>query len=285
MNRIEVGVLETHGDPGAWLMFLAKLTQRGHEVKNLQDMYNLYLSTHGVSGGTVERVAAMPHGTIKRFTPITVAIVGASRRFLAQIRTHQVGLTYVSGSLQYSDYSGKGQFTVPYKVAELQREWLNGKVFSGPAPLQYFNVSCQRSMEHYEALIREYGADNDSAGYLAPQSLRNILVIQGNHQAWDYLFKLRGCNRNTPETQYVIMRIWEELLKTPYGAEMFKYSGPDCLYGKCREDKMACGNSLGYIDKLYADSKDVTVPRRIIEDRWPLLKDEECWRFGNDSNS
>jgi len=273
MNKIEVGVLDTHGDPGAWLLFLAKLTQRGHDITNLDDMKNLLNTSSGVSGNTVKRIAALPHGTIKRFTPITVAIVGASRRFLAQIRTHQVGLTYVSGSLQYSDYSGKGQFVVPYKVAEAQYEWLNNKSFPGPAPIQYFNVSCERSMEHYAALINEYGVDNDTAGYVAPQALRNILVIQGNHQAWSYLFKLRGCNRNTPETQYVILRIWEELLKTDYGKEMFAYSGPDCLYGKCREGDRSCGIPLAG----YQEAENI--PRRIIEDKWPLLENKNVWRF------
>ena len=33
---------------------------------------------------------------------------------------------------------------------------------------------------------REYAAvSNDTAGYAAPQGLRNILIMQGNHQSWD----------------------------------------------------------------------------------------------------
>jgi thymidylate synthase (FAD) len=283
MNKIEVGVIQSHGDPGAWMMMLAKLTQRGHTIQSLDDIKNLLGECTNVKSSAVKRVASLPHGTIKRFTPITIAVVGASRRFLAQIRTHQVGLTYVSGSLQYSDYSGKGQFTVPYMVAQKQREWLDGKAFSGPAPLQYFKVSCERSMEHYAMMISDYGVDNDSAGYLAPQSLRNILIIQGNHQAWDYLIRTRGCNRNTQETQYVIMRIWEELLKTTYGYEFFGNSGPDCLYGKCREGKMSCGEPwTKYIDEE-DNTLNVPVPRRVIDDRWPLLKDEEVWSFGNNT--
>lgn len=282
MDRIEVGVLETHGDPGAWMLFLAKLTQRGHKVKDLEDLKVLFdYGCQKPSSETVARIASMPHGTIKRFAPITIAIVGASRRFLAQIRTHQVGLTYVSGSLQYSDYSGNAQFTVPYEVAQKQREWLDGKTFSGPAPLVYFMNSCQRSMEHYSFMISDYGMDNDTAGYLAPQSLRNILVIQGNHQAWEYLLRIRGCNRNTVETQYIMMRIWEELLKTPYGKEFFSACGPDCLTGLCREGKMSCGDPLTPFTCYRGDP--VSVPRHIIDTKWPLLKDKEVWYHDNNS--
>lgn len=277
MNKIEVGVLETHGDPGAWTLFLAKLTQRGHKITSLEDVKHLYQTSIGVNGNVIKNIAAMPHGTIKRFTPITVAIVGASRRFLAQIRTHQVGLTYVSASLQYSNYDGVADFTVPYEIAEAQRRWLDGEAMSGAAPIAYFYESCRRSMEHYSFIVSNegYNLSNDTAGYVAPQAMRNALIISGNHQAWSYLFWLRGCNRNTVETQYVIMRIWEELLNTPYGEEYFRNCGPNCLHGKCLEGKMSCGKSLGYIDS----EEIVNVPRRIIDDKWPLLKDEECWRF------
>ena len=112
MNKIEVKVLETHGDPGQWVTFLARLTQRGHNIKNMADLEALFNQSH--TPGFVEAIAKLPHGTIKRFTPITVAIVGASRRFLAQARTSQVGTNFVSASLQYSDYSNEADFVVPY---------------------------------------------------------------------------------------------------------------------------------------------------------------------------
>ena len=76
MNKIEVKVLETHGDPGQWATFLARLTQRGNNIKNMADLEALFNKSH--TPGFVEAIAKLPHGTIKRFTPITVAIVGAS---------------------------------------------------------------------------------------------------------------------------------------------------------------------------------------------------------------
>lgn len=258
MRNIEVAVLnEAHDCPAGMMMFLAKLTQRGHNIHCMDDLMKLYNDSIG-HHKTAVNVASLPHGTIKRFTPITVAIVGASRRFLAQARTHQVGFNYVSASLQYSDYSGKADFVVPYELLDR-------------AERESYLATCRNSMEYYKYLT-EHGIDNDTAGYAAPQGLRNILIMQANHEAWMHFIRLRGCNRNTTETQYVTMRIWEELLKTEDGKEMFHFAGPDCMYGICREGKMCCGNTLNGIDVL-ADANGVTTPRMIIDKKWPLLKE------------
>ena len=129
MDKIQVAVLtEGHQSPGGMMMFLARLTQRGHNIKLMDDLLAMYnkaveiepaaTSSEAIAGREklLKTVAGLPHGTITRFTPITIAIVGASRRFLAQARTHQVGMTYVSASLQYSDYSGQADFVVPYEM-------------------------------------------------------------------------------------------------------------------------------------------------------------------------
>lgn len=254
MNKIEVKVLETHGDPGQWATFLARLTQRGHNIKNMADLEALFNQSH--TPGFVEAIAQLPHGTIKRFTPITIAIVGASRRFLAQARTSQVGTNFVSASLQYSDYSGDADFVVPYELLDKME-------------CSSYIATCKNSMAYYKHLV-DHGISNDTAGYAAPQGLRNILIMQANHQSWDYWIRLRGCNRNTVETQYVTMRIWEELLKTPDGQEFFGKSGADCTHGACREGKMCCGNPMR---KYVKASKETgkSVPRLIIEDKWPLV--------------
>jgi len=214
----------------------------------------------------VERIARLPHGTIKRLTPITVAIVGASRRFLAQARTHQVGLIYVSASLQYSDYTGEADFVVPYPVIEADHlnRTIHGELgalgaVDTDSVMDMYIKSCRASMKSYELLAK--ATDNDTAGYVAPQGLRNILIMQGNHESWMNFINRRACNRNTLETQYVTLRIWEELLKTTDGPEMFKYAGPDCTHGRCREGIMCCGKPMKQPS-----------PTDMINDRFPLLR-------------
>ena len=272
MDKIEVKVIAEHGDPAAMMSFLARLTQRGANITSMRDLESLMEKP--TNAKLVESMVALEnHHTIRRFTPITVAIVGASRRFLAQIRTHSVGLNFVSASLQYSDYSGKARFVVPYELIEASHNGATVKTYECDDQydtdiVEAYLQGCERDMEEYAEIAKVAG--NDAAGYKAPQGLRNILIIQGNHDAWLHMIKLRSCNRNTTETQYVIMRIWEELLQTQDGQEMFKFAGPDCMYGPCKEGKMCCGVSLRPAIKG-ADEACVSIPRYIIANRWPLL--------------
>lgn len=273
MNKIEVGVIAEHGNALETMGFLARLTQRGHNIKSLQDIKDLLGKP--VSSPFADALMKMElHGTIKRFTPITVAIVGASRRFLAQARTNQVGFNYVSASLQYSNYGDTADFVVPYALMEADHKD-SQEIPYLPEGMQNLNSgryleSCRRAMETYKIIAES--TDNDTAGYAAPQGLRNILIMQGNHEAWLHFLKTRTCNRNTVETQYVAFRIWEELLKTDGGEEMFKYAGPDCMYGICREGKMCCGKPLKKLPKIAAEANE-SIPRTFIELTWPLLKD------------
>lgn len=260
MNKIEVAILnEAHNNPAGMQLFLAKLTQRGATIESMADLMDLYegCTEHRRASKDIQALAAMPHGTIKRFAPITIAIVGASRRFLAQARTNQVGLDYVSASLQYSDYSGIGQFVVPYELMDLD-ELLQSNEASGR-----YLASCEASMQEYKTMV-DYGISNDTAGYAAPQGLRNILIMQGNHQSWDYFIRLRTCNRNTNETKYVATKIWEVLRSTKDGEDLFAFAGPDCAFGKCREGKMSCGHPFTCSD-----------PTKILKTGWPLLERQD----------
>lgn len=267
MNKIEVKVLhEGHHNPEGMMMFLAKLTQRGHNISDMKDLVNMYDDCVGKTNWkTSGNVAQMPHGTIKRFTPVTIAIVGASRRFLAQIRTHSIGLTFVSASLQYSDYSGNHDFVVPYNILKKQIE-NKDYLIGGQRPIDWYLGSCKAAMDDYELLINE-GIDNDSAGYVAPQGLRNILVISGNHEAWDSLINKRSCRRNTDETAYVAALIWEALYETTGGQAFFKFSGPDCMRGQCREGHMTCGEPYNHLIGI-----DGNPGTEFIKDTWPLLE-------------
>ena len=272
MDKIEVGVIAEHGDALETMGFLARLTQRGHNIKSLADIKELLGKP--VPSKFAEALMKMElHGTIKRFTPITVAIVGASRRFLAQARTNQVGFNYVSASLQYSNYGDTADFVVPYSLMEARNRrttlmTADGDSWKPQDPVELYLESCRDSMDTYRRLADM--TDNDTAGYAAPQGLRNILIMQGNHEAWLHFLKTRTCHRNTVETQYVAFRIWEELLKTSGGEEMFQFAGPDCMYGRCREGKMCCGMPMRVVPQL-AEDKGISIPRHMIETKWPLL--------------
>lgn len=197
-----------------------------HQITCLKDFMELYENPY--QRLTVERLVKLPHPTIQKFGIINVVIVGASRRFLAQITRHQNEVKYMSASLQYSDYSGVDDFVIPYDLLDTKQE------------ADYLE-QCKRSMENYQEIIKS-GVDNDSAGYCAPQGMRNILLISATPYQWKHMIHQRVCRRNTKETRYVMLKIWEQLLEQ--NRELFIDSGPFCMNGGCEEGNMTCGKCI-----------------------------------------
>ena len=204
----------------------ARLTQRGHQISCLSGFMDLYEKTYQRS--TVANLVKLPHPTIQKFGISNVVIVGASRRFLAQITRHQNEVKYMSASLQYSDYSGVEDFVIPYDLMGTGQE-------------EGYLRQCSMAMKNYQEMIR-YGVDNDSVGYCAPQGMRNILLISTTPYQWKHMIRQRTCRRNTKETRYVMLKIWEQLLEQT--RELFSDCGPFCMNGGCEKGKMTCGKSI-----------------------------------------
>ncbi len=249
MNRIEVRVLNGGAAEEAErnMVFAARLTQRGHMIKDMDDLTELYERPYGEA--VLSAIASLPHPTVQKFAAVNVAVVGASRRFLSQITRHQNEVKFMSASLQYSDYSGRADFAVPYELME------------GPeAEREEYLAGCRRSMECYQSLI-DAGCGHDAAGYVAPQGLRNVLFISATPYQWKHMIGQRTCRRNTDETRIVMLMIWKELYEL--SPELFApgMCGPFCQTGGCLEGKMSCGRPLG----------PRMTPGDILAEDYPLL--------------
>lgn len=253
MNKIEVKILnpEVVTESEKMMVCAARLTQRGHQIKNMDDFMELY--GRGYKAETACTMAQLPHPTIQKFGVINVAIVGASRRFLAQITRHQNEVKFMSASLQYSDYSGEADFVVPYAI-----------LAKGELVIADYLKSCRWAMRSYSNCV-DCGIDHDSAGYMAPQGLRNILIISATPYQWAHMISQRTCRRNTGETRYVMLRIWEQLFALSPALFGRTVTGPTCMRGSCHEGKMTCGVTV---------CSDAT-PTELIETDFPLLA-ERC---------
>ena len=245
MERIEVKVLNPDAllDAEKTMVCAARLTQKGHKIKSMADLEALFESPY--SRKTVEAMTGLPHPTIQKFGIINIAIVGASRRFLAQITRHQ-DCKFMSASLQYSDYSDEADFVVPYNL-------LKNTVLKNA-----YLAECSEAMKMYKALCG-MGIGHDEAGYIAPQGLRNVLIISATPYQWKHMISQRTCRRNTLETRYVMLRCWEALQKLD--PEFFAGTGPFCTDGPCLEGKMSCKQPL---------PKNAS-PAEIIKTDFPLL--------------
>jgi thymidylate synthase (FAD) len=231
LDKIEVKILnpEVIQESEKMMVCCARLTQKGHNIKNIDDFVDLYNKSY--TENTVKAMTSLPHPTIQKFGVINVVVVGASRRFLAQITRHQNEIKFMSASLQYSDYSGEADFTVPYEL--LNPELSDKKKF--------YLETCEAAMDDYMSLTSS-GINNDTAGYAAPQGLRNILVMSATPYQWKHMISQRTCRRNTDETRYVMLKIWEQLYAE--NPVLFGNCGPFCMKDKCLEGKMTCANVI-----------------------------------------
>lgn len=251
MDKIEVKILNTEvlEESEKMMICAGRLTQRGHRIKSMDDFMRLYEKTYKQE--TADFMLNLPHPTLQKFGVINVVIVGASRRFLAQITRHQNEVKFMSASLQYSNYAGEADFVVPYELIGPQYTKMRNA----------YLAHCHRTMLAYKHLM-DYGISNDSASYITPQSLRNTLIISATPYQWKHMINQRTCRRNTDETRYIMLRIWEELINLP--ASMFNNAGPFCKTGTCKEGRMSCKQPI---------CPNMT-PKDIIQKDFPLLVKE-----------
>lgn len=249
MKNIQIKILnpEVIKESEKMMVCGARLTQRGHSVKNMDDFMELYNRSYRPETAAV--MYKLPHPTIQKLGVINIVVVGASRRFLAQITRHQNEIKFVSASLQYSNYSGEADFVVPYEILE-----------QGEGRINEYLRACNKAMEEYKDLV-DSGVDHDAAGYAAPQGLKNILIMSATPYQWKHMIKQRTCKRNTKETAYVMLKIWEALYEL--NPLMFNMSetGPGCMGKGCPEGKMCCMKPI----------KKGLTPTEILAETFPLL--------------
>lgn len=223
MDRIEVKILDANlsGMP----KFLARLTQRGHKIRNMSDLMKLY-SDADMDVAPSEYLMRLPHTTLYRMNYITVAITGISTKAVSQLRTHAKRLTFVSTSTQYSDFSHReDNYVIPDGLDE--------------HTIEQFKQSYQYMQRVYEDLIKR-GIDKDKVSYLLPQGLRKTLIMSGNLDDWNYVMKTRLCHRNTEEVQNIMRLILKEI-DINFGKAYTVNMLPPCVNGKCLEGKFSCG--------------------------------------------
>lgn len=274
MDKIEVKIWRPETYKSMQLMVgSARLTQRAEKIHNMDELEALF--NKAVKTETMVAMSKLPHNNIRCFGTITIFVVGASRRFLAQITRRRIGVTFCSGSLQYSDWSEVSgeQFTVPYEILKKDVDRYGYADLEQGYYSKNFINTCQDAMHDYKKMVA-LGLNNDTAGYVAPQALRNILVIDATPQAWIEMIKQRICKRNTDETRYVLLKCWEQL----YNLDPIMFAPsivmPACYSTMiCPEGSMACGSRYKRGDTVNG------TPTEIIDKEFPAI------RFINDLNN
>lgn len=220
------------------------MTRAANKYDNVESMLN-DVQEKPWSIEKINEMLKLPHSKISRFTDFTFIITGSSRRFLAQLMTHHIGISVMSGSLQYSDHSEKhldDMFVTPYNILVVndynKSIYLHGQ---------------NECFEEYKRLIEE-GFDNDTAGYTMPQSLRNTLLVKVNLEELKFIGNQRLCRRNTDETRYIVAKMIQEVMHL-VGIDDSLFA-PSCYKHTCQEGKYCCGNpckNFSIEDYLYEE--------------------------------
>ncbi len=96
------------------MVFAARSNAKGHRIATMDDLMALYENRSARIPWRQSAVFRTPR-FVQKFAVITVAVVGASRRFpVADHQTPERGKVW-SASLQYSNYTGQADFAVPYE--------------------------------------------------------------------------------------------------------------------------------------------------------------------------
>ena len=179
----------------------------------------------------INEMLNLPHSKISRFTDFIFVITGTSRRFLAQLMTHHIGISVMSGSLQYSNHTKRhltDMFVTPYNLIAAGDE----------NDIQKYLDAQYDCFEEYTRLCNA-GYTNDDAGYAMPQSLRNVLLVKVNLEELKFIGNQRLCKRNTDETRYVFAKMIQQVCKhTGIDDSLF---APSCYKRPCPEGKYCCG--------------------------------------------
>ena len=230
------------------MVFAARLTQQGHKIASMDDLMELYEKSFSVQ--TIAAMGALPHPTIQKFAVITVAIVGASRRFLAQITRHRIA----SFSVQSQRYVRLDDFryVVPPEIEAIPEAKEAFLASMEEDAKRYLDLAHKLEEGHTARLMAEGMPEkqarakaskqaNEDARFVLPNACETKMVVTMNARSLQNFFHLRCCSRAQWEIRELAEKMFE--LVYPVAPHIFAKSGPACVSGPCPEGRMCCGKT------------------------------------------
>jgi thymidylate synthase (FAD) len=191
-----------------------------------------------MSAAEVERLVNLlvrsGHLSALEHASFTFGIDGISRACSHQLVRHRLA-SYSQQSQRYVHFSKDSGFIIPPKIAE------------DAEALGVFEEAMGQALAAYDKLV-ELGTARglaketvqEDARFVLPNAAETRLVVTMNARELRHFFQVRCCRRAQWEINELAWRMRALALAT--APLLMKKSGPDCLYGKCHEGKMYCGN-------------------------------------------
>ncbi|MHB0914209.1 MAG: FAD-dependent thymidylate synthase [Thermoleophilia bacterium] len=163
----------------------------------------------------------------------TFGIDGISRACSHQLVRHRLA-SYSQQSQRYVHFYDDGGFIMPPAIE------------ADPAAREVFLEAIKHATAAYGKLVelgQERGlkpeAIQEDARFVLPNAAETRIVVTMNARELRHFFRIRCCRRAQWEINSMAWRMRSLVVRE--ASHLFWKSGPDCLYRKCQEGKMTCG--------------------------------------------
>lgn len=173
------------------------------------------------------------HMSALEHASFTFGVDGISRACSHQLVRHRLA-SYSQQSQRYVHFSDADGFIIPPSIEE------------DPAALEVFLDAMRQSTRAYDKLVelgRERGLEKEKiqedARFVLPNAAETRIVVTMNARELRHFFRIRCCRRAQWEINRLAWRMRSLVVRE--ASHLFWKSGPGCLYGKCQEGKLTCG--------------------------------------------
>jgi thymidylate synthase (FAD) len=171
------------------------------------------------------RVISSGHHSVLEHASFTFGIEGVSRALLAQLTRHRIASFSVQ-SQRYVKFNGDLEIVTPPLISK------------DAALKAKFDTAIASLKNLYDDLLAA-NVPAEDARYILPNAATTKIILTMNTRELRHFFALRCCNRAQWEIKEMACRMLN--LAKKQAPTLFSGAGPDCLAGKCTEEK-PCGS-------------------------------------------
>lgn len=203
----------------------------------------------------IELLLSLGHESPFEHVSFTFAIEDVSRTLLAQITRHRIASYSVQSQRYVSMHDAK--CIIP---PEIEEDETTLKLCKGAYKLSFmvYDELTERLTEKYvnngmDKKAAKKKAQED-ARFVLPNSCETRMIVTMNARSLMNFFNERCCNRAQWEIRELACAMLE--LVKQVAPNMFKYAGPVCVRGRCKEGPMSCRNPWKKREAAYEGDKD-----------------------------
>lgn len=185
-------------------------------------------------GKLVRILVRSGHHSALEHASFSFAVDGVSRACTHQLVRHRLA-SYNQQSQRYVRFGGGDSFVVPPKIA------------ASPAAETVFLEAMDQARSAYDRLVelglaegRGKESVQEDARFVLPNAAETKIVVTMNARELRHFFRVRCCRRAQWEINALAWRM--RGMARAVSPFLFEGTGPACLYDKCQEGKMTCGD-------------------------------------------